>query len=59
MSGRRTIQSRDSPFSIGMADDSTFAFAGLWESWTDPGGGVVETCTILTHHAECPSCRRS
>ncbi len=23
------------PFSIGMADDSTFAFAGLWESWTD------------------------
>jgi hypothetical protein len=31
-----------------MADDSTFAFAGLWESWTDPGGDVVETCTILT-----------
>ena len=36
------------PFSIDMADDSTFAFAGLWESWTDPGGDVVETCTILT-----------
>ena len=36
------------PFSIGMADDSTFAFAGLWESWTDPRGDVVETCTILT-----------
>ncbi len=31
-----------------MADDSTFAFAGLWESWTDPRGDVVETCTILT-----------
>jgi len=31
-----------------MADDSTFAFAGLWESWTDPGGESVETCTILT-----------
>jgi putative SOS response-associated peptidase YedK len=36
------------PFSIGMADDSTFAFAGLWDSWTDPGGDIVETCTILT-----------
>ena len=36
------------PFSIGMADGSTFAFAGLWESWTDPRGDVVETCTILT-----------
>jgi putative SOS response-associated peptidase YedK len=35
-------------FSIGMADDSTFAFAGLWESWTDPNGEAVETCTILT-----------
>jgi len=31
------------PFSIGMADDSTFAFAGLWESWSDPRGNVVET----------------
>jgi putative SOS response-associated peptidase YedK len=31
-----------------MADDSTFAFAGLWESWTDPTGDIVETCTILT-----------
>jgi putative SOS response-associated peptidase YedK len=36
------------PFSIGMADDSMFAFAGLWESWTDPTGEIVETCTILT-----------
>jgi putative SOS response-associated peptidase YedK len=36
------------PFSIGMADDSPFAFAGLWESWVDLNGGVVETCTILT-----------
>jgi putative SOS response-associated peptidase YedK len=36
------------PFSIGMADDSTFAFAGLWESWTGPNGEVVDTCSILT-----------
>jgi len=36
------------PFSIGMADDSTFAFAGLWESWTSRSGDAVESCTILT-----------
>jgi putative SOS response-associated peptidase YedK len=36
------------PFSIGMADDSVFAFAGLWESWADAKGDVIESCTILT-----------
>jgi putative SOS response-associated peptidase YedK len=36
------------PFSIGMADDSLFAFAGLWECWSDPSGEILETCTILT-----------
>ena len=36
------------PFSIGMADDSVFAFAGLWETWPSPNGNLVETCTILT-----------
>jgi len=45
---RRNGSKQKQPFSIGMADDSTFAFAGLWESWADPGGDVVETCTILT-----------
>lgn len=36
------------PYSFGMIDDSVFAFAGLWDRWRDPGGEVVETCTILT-----------
>ena len=36
------------PFNIGMANDSVFAFAGLWESWLDPNGGVIVSCTILT-----------
>jgi len=35
-------------YNIGMADDSVFAFAGLWERWRDPANEVVETCTILT-----------
>ena len=43
-----TVSKQKQPFSIGMAYESTFSFAGLWESWTDPGGDIVETCTILT-----------
>jgi putative SOS response-associated peptidase YedK len=36
------------PYSIGMADDSSFAFAGLWDRWRGPDNCVIETCTILT-----------
>lgn len=36
------------PYNFGMADDSVFAFAGLWERWRDPASEIVETCTILT-----------
>ena len=52
------------PWLIGFEDDALFAFAGLWERWTVPGGAtlpgslaqhtagdVVETCTILTTSA--------
>lgn len=28
--------------------DRPFAFAGLWEAWTEPGGETVESFTILT-----------
>jgi len=31
-----------------MHDDSLFAFAGLWDQWTDPTGTVIESCSILT-----------
>ena len=36
------------PFYIHMEGGSPFAFAGLWESWQDPEGPEVRSCTILT-----------
>jgi putative SOS response-associated peptidase YedK len=39
------------PYNIGMVDNSLFAFAGLWDRWKDPGGVVIESCTILTTEA--------
>jgi putative SOS response-associated peptidase YedK len=36
------------PFHFGVADDSLFAFPGLWDRWKDAGGQVVESCSILT-----------
>src|SRR5712691_5517568 len=36
------------PYNFGMADDSPFAFAGLWDRWRDQDNEAIETCTILT-----------
>jgi putative SOS response-associated peptidase YedK len=36
------------PYSFGMADDSMFAFAGLWDRWKDAAGKQILSCTILT-----------
>jgi putative SOS response-associated peptidase YedK len=36
------------PHCFAMADDSMFAFAGLWDRWRDAEGNVLESCTILT-----------
>jgi len=36
------------PHCITMADEQLFTFAGLWESWVDPEGQNLDTCTILT-----------
>jgi putative SOS response-associated peptidase YedK len=35
-------------FCFTMADDSIFAFAGLWETWKNPAGQLVATCSIIT-----------
>jgi putative SOS response-associated peptidase YedK len=39
------------PIHIGMKDRSLFAFAGLTERWLSPAGEVLDTCTIITTHA--------
>ena len=36
------------PYNFGMADDSLFAFAGLWDRWKDAVGRQILSCTILT-----------
>ena len=36
------------PMRIVMRTGEPFAFAGLWETWRDPKGQIVPSCTIIT-----------
>ena len=36
------------PMRIVMRSGEPFAFAGLWETWRDPEGAVIPSCTIIT-----------
>ena len=36
------------PFYITSADGVPLTLAGLWESWRDPDGEIIESCTIVT-----------
>ena len=36
------------PYCFEVKEGKLFAFAGIWERWKDPGGEVLETCSILT-----------
>lgn len=36
------------PMRIALASGEPFAFAGLWETWKDPTGAVIPSCTIIT-----------
>ncbi len=45
--GRKVKQ----PYFISVRDVPVFAFAGLWERWTNPDGLALETCTIITTEA--------
>ena len=44
----KRIEKRKHPYFIGISNGEPFAFAGIWEHWTDPDGKAVETCAILT-----------
>ena len=39
------------PMRIVMRSGEPFAFAGLWETWRNPEGEVVPSCTIITTEA--------
>ena len=36
------------PYCFEVAEGDLFAFAGLWDKWSDPQGQAIESCTILT-----------
>ncbi len=36
------------PYRITRADGAPFAFAGLWERWRAPDGGLIDSFTIIT-----------
>ena len=42
---------RKQPFFIRRRDRAPFAFAGLWETWSGPGGEEIDTAAILTTQA--------
>jgi putative SOS response-associated peptidase YedK len=39
------------PFYFRLENGELFAFAGLWDRWHSSEGDVLETCTIITTHA--------
>lgn len=46
---QKTGSKQRQPFAIGLKSDATFAFAGVWERWFDPGTGArLETFSIIT-----------
>jgi putative SOS response-associated peptidase YedK len=39
------------PFAFSMADGASFAFAGLWDAWREPGRGWLQSYSIVTTKA--------
>lgn len=44
----KTAPDGKQPYCIQRADQSLFAFGGIWETATDPDGGEIDTTAILT-----------
>ncbi len=40
------------PFRITIKNEEPFAFAGLWDEWTDVQGKSIRSCSIVTLPAE-------
>ncbi|MBX3086386.1 MAG: SOS response-associated peptidase [Anaerolineae bacterium] len=39
------------PMRITLKDEDLFAFAGLWDTWKSPDGGIIRSFTIITTDA--------
>ena len=44
----KLVDGRKSPFLFTMKHKKAFTFAGLWESWLDPAGSELRSCTLIT-----------
>ncbi|MCH8859396.1 MAG: SOS response-associated peptidase [Proteobacteria bacterium] len=44
----KRIGKRKQPYYFTLRDRQPFAFAALWERWTNPDGQAIETCALLT-----------
>lgn len=47
----RQERSGREPYYIRLRDGEPFAFAGLWESWQQPDGERIDSCTIIVTEA--------
>ena len=45
---QRSRKSQNAHAGCVLKSGEPFAFAGLWDSWRDPGGEIVRSCTIIT-----------
>lgn len=50
----RRLDGRKQPYHVARRDGGLMAFAGLWERWTGPEGGPLETFTIVVTDAPRP-----
>ncbi len=42
---------KKTPYFIERSDGEPMVFAGIWDSWVDPEGEVIESCSIITTDA--------
>jgi putative SOS response-associated peptidase YedK len=46
--GQKPVKTRKQPYHFTLENDSVFAFAGIWDRWSDPQGNIVDSCCIIT-----------